>query len=82
MGADSYGFFICGNSSTFIHFIIIEISLFRILILLNSSFIYRLKKLSKRNYYSIQVFHGPILLLIKIIDKTKTMNTKEIDQKF
>lgn len=61
---------------------IIEISLFRILILLNSSFIYRFKKLSKRNYYSIQVFHGPILLLIKIIDKTKTMNTKEIDQKF
>lgn len=61
---------------------IIEISLFRILILLNTSFIYRLKKLSKRNYYSIQVFHGPILLLIKIIDKTKTMNTKEIDQKF
>lgn len=61
---------------------IIEISLFRILILLNSSFIYRLKKLSKRNYNSIQVFHGPILLLIKIIDKTKTMNTKEIDQKF
>lgn len=49
MGVDSYGFFICGNLLIFIYFMIIEISFFCILILLNFFFIYCLKKLLKCN---------------------------------